>query len=158
MAWSKRSNSCSSFLQTWLLNQRAFIVSQILSIGFKSGEYGGKYFGCHPCHLVDTFRWHSCADGRHFSSHGFFFPSCPSVFWGGGRPQNQTRQQTRCLHPVDSICGWSIRSASSKTWWSLMIVILPGRFLTIRPSTPEWLKQLIHFLNMRLVTKWHIVP
>jgi len=28
-----------------LLNQRAFIVSQMRSIGLKSGEYGGKYIG-----------------------------------------------------------------------------------------------------------------
>jgi hypothetical protein len=40
------------------LNQRAFIVSQILSMGFKSGEYGGKYFGCQWCQLVDLRRCH----------------------------------------------------------------------------------------------------
>ena len=41
-----------SFLQTSLLNQRAFIVSQMRSIGLRSGEYGGKYIGCQLCQVV----------------------------------------------------------------------------------------------------------
>ncbi len=32
------------------------------------------------------------------------------------------------------------------------MVIRPGRFLTMSPSTPQRLKRLIHFLSARLVT------
>jgi len=54
-----RHNDCSSFLQTWLLNQRAFIVNQKRSMGFRSGEYGGRYIGCQPRHLVRLRLCHS---------------------------------------------------------------------------------------------------
>ena len=43
IAWSKRSNNFSTILQTRLLNQRAYIVSQMRFMGLRSSEYPGRY-------------------------------------------------------------------------------------------------------------------
>jgi hypothetical protein len=70
MALCKRSDSFSSFLQTSLLNPRALIVSQMRSIGLRSGEYGGKYIGCQLCQLVVLRLCHFVKKPYHFLKAG----------------------------------------------------------------------------------------
>ena len=135
-------------------------------MGFKSGEYGGRYFGCQRCQFVALRRCHVALSTikilvvlskvEVFLRHNLVcekteppshsYTGSDTVCWCSHERLWRSKKG-RC-----ACCGWSIKSVSCLACWPLIMVILPGRFLTISPSTPQSLKALIHFRMARLVT------